>query len=856
MAKKGLRHEGAAMSSTVAAMAFGAFAVGSAPAQASLSPQERSGAVMVYDIPAGPVASALNAFAVKNGLHLLYDARVTRALRTTGLAGAFSMREGLDHLLSGTGLIYRFGGPDAKAVSIILAQNDGVRSDASGAEALPPIDVGAEQSAAARGAGGAGKGDPTAYRVLDATTATKTNTPIMETPVSIQVVPRQVLQDQQVTTLGRAVDNVSGVRSYNANYIGLNDQFQLRGFSSGSTYVDGLRTLIGIPGTSTMSNVDRVEVLKGPASILYGRAEPGGIVNIVTKKPLETPHLMVEQLFGSWDSYRTAFDATGPLTKDGSVLYRLTGEVDHHHSFRAFNEARNYWVSPVVQWNIDAATQITVDFQYGHQHIPFETGTIAFTKYDPRSLVFGVGPASFIPRERTFADPHSNGKLDDMRFRYNWSHKFNENWTLTNRFQFRGTDTQNYLNATTGFNAADPSLLNRTFVHNGGRNYYYASNLDLTGKLDVFGMEHTALVGGDFYSRRAVSPQFSGAYFAAMPISYLFPVYGFTPNDPYLYKPNAAGLMAVGREEWYGVYVQDQVKLPYDLFFMAGARYDHVTSHSNVFDGKGDQLGDNSQRVTPRFGLLWRPIPELSVYGSYLENFGSAGGLSGPTGAQQILPPQTAEQWEVGVKTELFDQRLTATIAYYNLIKQHVATADPDPTRAALGYRVSTGEVRSKGFEFDVAGEILPGLKAVGSYAYIDPRVTRDSGLLRDPLGNLISVNGVAGFAPAGVSRHMGSIWMTYEIAEGDWRGFKVGGGANARSMAYGDRLNSFHTPGYAIVGLMAAYSWMLDGAKLTAQLNVENLLDTRYYPEGTRGAVQVDVGAPRTLRGSIRMEF
>ena len=127
--------------------------------------------------------------------------------------------------------------------------------------------------------------------------------------------------------------------------------------------------------------------------------------------------------------------------------------------------------------------------------------------------------------------------------------------------------------------------------------------------------------------------------------------------------------------------------------------------------------------------------------------------------------------------------------------------ADPDPTRAALGYQVSTGEVRNRGVELDVAGEILPGLRAIGSYAYIDPLVTKDSGLVYDPLGNLISVNGVAGFMPAGVSRHMGSIWMTYEIADGDWSGLKFGGGANARSKAYGDRLNSYHTPGYALVG-------------------------------------------------------
>lgn len=855
------RGEGTRVGSTLAITAMGAFAMGAgasdSPAQASVSAQERAGWVQTYEIPSGPVAPALNTFAYANGLHMAYEARVTQSLTTPGLAGAYSVKEGLDRLLRGTGLAYRFA-DNGRAVSIMLARNDtGTRSDASGAEALPPIDVGAEQSVAAPGrAGGAGEGDSKAYRVPDAMTATKTNTPIMETPISIQVVPQQVLQDQQATTLARAVDNVSGVRSFTATYIGGNDQFQVRGFNSTVTYVDGLRTTQGDPGTNTLSNIERVEVLKGPASILYGRAEPGGLVNIVTKKPQAAPRYSVEQMFGSWNTYRTVVDATGPLTKDGSVLYRLTGEVDHHHSFQDFYAARNYFVSPVVQWNIDAATQITARFQYGHQDEPFDIGTIAYTKYNPLSLVYGVGPVGFVPRGRTFEDPNSNSKLDTLRFGFEWSHKFNENWTLTNRFQAVHGEGRSYLTATTGFNAASPLLLDRAYVANNGRSYTYATNLDLTGNFDTLGVGHTLLLGGDYFLFRSVGTLFGFSYFPVPPINVLAPTYAFTPNEDYLYKPAGPGLLSVNRQNWLGVYLQDQIKLPYNLFLLAGARYDNVVVRSNGFAGDGDLTTDNSERVTPRFGLLWRPVREVSLYASYVENFGAAGGLTGPSGAQQILPPETAEQWEVGVKTELFDQRLTATIAYYNLIKQHVATPDPSPTRAALGFQVSTGEIRNRGFELDVAGEVLPGWKVIAGYSYIDSLVTKDNGVVSDPLGNVVSFNGVVGFVPAGVSRHMGNLWTTYEFQSGDWKGLKFGGGANARSKAYGDRLDSYHTPGYATVGLMAAYSWMFDKNKLTAQLNVENLLDTRYYPEGTRSAVQVDVGAPRTFRGSIRMEF
>lgn len=735
-------------------------------------------------------------------------------------------------------------------------------------ETLPTIDVGAARRAPARqgrvppgterasntGASstGAPAEDPTTYHPENATTATKTNTPIMETPVSIQVVPQQVIQDQAATTLARVVDNVSGVRSIDPAFDGGLELFQVRGFRTFNTYVDGLRISNGNGNPTSLINVDRVEVLKGPASILYGRADPGGIINIVTKKPQATPRTAVEQQIGSYDSYRTTLDTTGPLTKDGALLYRLTAEVDHDHSFREFYFLRNYFVSPVVQWNIDAATQATVNFQYNHRVNPYDTGSIAFTKYDPLAAFFGEGPVSFLPRGRNFGEPNSNNRIDEMKFGFNWSHKFNEDWVLTQRFQTVLTDIN--LNAVLpfGFDPIVPTQLNRQAYRVFAQDQVYATNFDLTGKFDTFGIGHTVLLGGDLLSEHfALKDAIS---FSPPNIDYLFPIHSFPTSTAWdLFDPNASFFAMKIRTQWYGFYLQDQIKLPYNFFLMAGARYDHAIQHQNFMDGQGETVADNSQRVTPRFGLLWRPIPELSIYGSYLTNFGQAAGTSGPI--KQPLPPETAQQWEVGVKTELLDKRLTATLAYYNLIKQHVAAPDPDPARAAQGFLVSLGEVRNKGVEFDVAGEILPGLKVISSYAYIDSIVAKDSGEVFDPLGNIISENGFAGYTPPGVSRHMGSLWTTYEFQNGDWRGLKFGGGANARSKSFGDSLNSFHLPGYATVGLMAAYNWMLNGNKLTAQLNVDNLLDTRYYPNGL-SALGVNVGTPRTFKGSIRMAF
>ncbi len=698
--------------------------------------------------------------------------------------------------------------------------------------------------------------EKTSYRRETATTATKMNTPIMDTPVSIQVVPQQVILDQQATTLARAVDNVSGVRSFDASYVGGNDRFQIRGFDTNFVYVDGLRIQNALPGTSSLINVDRVEVLKGPAAILYGRADPGGIVNIVTKKPLAYRQTSVSQAFGSYGFYRTTLDTTGPMTKDETILYRVTAEADLDHTFRETDYYRNYFISPVVQWNISNATQITVNLQYSHQAIPFDAGQIAYTRYNPLSAFFGEGPVAFLPRGRTFNEANSSSRVDYLKFGYNWSHNINNDWTLTNRFEGLQYEDHSFLVVPTGFNAQNPTLLNRSAIANNDARHSVTTNLDLTGKFDMLGVGHTVLIGGDYLLDRSFNSFFGFSRFPQSAVNYNFPVYTFAPTYNWLYKNSNAGLTALARQQWLGFYVQDQMRLPYNFFLLAGARYDRAVSNSNPFDGKGERLANNSQRVTPRVGLLWRPIEVFSVYGSYTENFGAAGGRAGPAAQQQILPSQTATQWEVGAKTELFDKRLTGTLALYDLRKTNIAVPDPDPVRASQGYRIINGEVRNRGIELDVSGEILPGWRIIGGYSYIYSVVTKDSGVIRDPLGTTVSVNGFQGFTPPDVSRHMGSVFTTYEMQDGDLKGLKFGGGVNGRTKAYGDSLNSFHVPSYAIFNLMASYAWNFSGYKLTGQMNVDNLADTRYYPSGFRGPLQVSVGAPRTIKAQLRVDF
>jgi len=386
--------KGTKMGSTFAAMAMSAFAMGapSAPAQASIPPRAEADAVKDYNIPAGSMAAALNAFADRNGLHLLYDASATRRLKSSGLSGVYSVRQGLDRLLEGSGLTYRLASMDG-TVSIVLAQNDtGAQSDANGAIALPEVDVTATQGGGAGGGtgcgeyggapcsgfGGAGAAqDPfnTTYVLPDASVGTKTDTPIMETPLNVQVVPQQVLQDQQVITIDQALQNVSGVTVAEgpADNGNLFQQLVLRGFPTSNFYLDGFRVDGGATSLSSnaqLANVASIEVLKGPAAILYGLSEPGGLVNIVTKEPLNTPYYAVSQQIGSLALYRTTVDATGPLTDDKSWLYRMDMSYENNGapfgSFVDFTHQQTLFLAPVLKWNIDGATWVKLQAQYNN----------------------------------------------------------------------------------------------------------------------------------------------------------------------------------------------------------------------------------------------------------------------------------------------------------------------------------------------------------------------------------------------------------------------------------------------------------------------------------------------------------
>jgi iron complex outermembrane receptor protein len=294
-------------------------------------------------------------------------------------------------------------------------------------------------------------------------------------------------------------------------------------------------------------------------------------------------------------------------------------------------------------------------------------------------------------------------------------------------------------------------------------------------------------------------------------------------------------------------FAQDQIEMPGHLFGLAGFRYDSLTINNT---GYSQAASTCNEAVTPRFGLLWNPIKPLSAYASYTANFG-ASALGAITTNGTALPPQSAQQWEFGLKQETDNKKFTATESIYQLTKENVPQADP----ANPQFAEAVGQIRSKGVEVQVAGEILTGWKVIAAYSYINAAVTEGSSAGTYGEGSQV------GQRPTGIPYNSGSVWSTYEVQQGPFKKVRLGAGVVYRSQevtyvpnSTGSGYAMEQIPGFATVNLMAAYPFQIGPTKWTAQVNVENLFDSYYFT--SISPYQAMPGAPVNFMASLKAEF
>ncbi|MGZ8171656.1 MULTISPECIES: TonB-dependent siderophore receptor [Methylobacter] len=775
-----------------------------------------------YNIPAGSLATTLNKLAETGGLQLVYDTAIAGDLQSKGLNGKYSPEAALQQLLGNSGLGYRMTGNNTVVI-----------------EKLPPsskLDPTTLKPMTVKGKRDYDPNDPynPDYNRTNASTATKTDTPIMETPYSVTVVPQQVLKDKQVIRIEDAVTSVAGVLPSWTNG-GQSDVFMMRGFQNTNLYRDGFLQPSALGGGTTkrqVANLEQIEVLKGAGSMLYGRSEPGGVINLVTKRPQATSYNSLQQQFGSYGFYRTTADSTGKITKDDKLLYRVNLSYENADSFRDFVSTDSFFIAPSLTWNITNRTQANLDIEYQHFNDTSDSGIPPI----------GNRPAP-VPINRQTGDPLNNKNVGDRTYvGANWSHAFNDKWKLTHRFGAEFLDKRTDFTFFFGQPNATGNLVNvNADFSNGNRGFNngithqqnYYTTLNLNGKFNTSVLEHSTLWGFDYF---VIDNQGAGACCAAYPELANFNI--FNPTYQTAVNPGASAFTTNPKynQEWYGLYFQDQIKFPFNVYGNVGVRYDNASSNKYATAGTKTTIDDH---FSPRGGLLWKPVNWLSVFGNYSENFGVSNNLFNDPN-QQVLPAQLANQWELGAKTEFFNGRLTSSFAYFDLTKTNLPV--PDPTNPNL--QLTSGKQESRGYEFEVAGEILPGWRTVAAYTLLDFAKIVDEG-----------TGGNTGNRMYNTPRNYGSLWNTYEFQNASLRGLKLGGGVVAASQSQGTNANNFQLPGYATMNLMASYGMKVAGSKVTLQLNANNLLDKTYY-SGTNTGSMIGVAAPRMFMGSVKLEF
>ena len=661
------------------------------------------------------------------------------------------------------------------------------------------------------------------YAVLRATTATRTDTPLDEIPQSIQVIPQEVLDDQQVVRLNDALRNASGVVSSAFDQRG--ERFIVRGFEGSSILRDGFRLTngsVGNAGFQELANIQQIEVLKGPAAILAGALEPGGAINLVTEQPLSEPYYALSLRAGNRELIEPSIDISGPLTNDGRLLYRLNAlyrNEDYHRDFDVPIE--RFFIAPVISWAIGDHTDLNVNLEYSN---------------DDRPADFGGLPAigdrvADVPFDRITGEPDDDASNELLQVGYQLEHRFSESWQLRNSFRYVSFDPEFVSNTVAQVNE-DTGDLFRVWIQSVQPANSYELQTNVVGEFATGPIEHTLLAGVDLYRREADT--FRRIDFAPQPPFNIFdPVYGLT-SRPDSFDESPPKTLAI-RTDNLGIYVQDQITLLDNLFLLAGVRYDTVTEDSEDFElDTRDSQSDDA--FTPRVGLVYQPIENLSLYTSYSTSFRPN---SGTTISGELLEPERGRQFEIGARTELLEGRLSANLALFNITKRNVATADPDSPPGQF-FAVATGEQRSQGVELDVIGELLPGWNLAANYAYTDADITEDN-------------SGLEGNRVFGVPEHNLNLWTNYEIQRGSLAGLGFGIGVNYLSDRLGDNDNSYRLEDYFLTS--AAISYQRDNWR--AAINIRNLFDVDYIDssEGFR-FIENRPGEGFTIIGSLSVEL
>jgi iron complex outermembrane receptor protein len=627
----------------------------------------------------------------------------------------------------------------------------------------------------------------------------------MDLPIAIQSVPIDVIEDQGFVRLGDAVRTISGVVRKEA-YFGLTDSFGIRGFDASTGLFNGFRhDYYG--QVVDLAHVESVEVIKGPASISTGFLEPGGVVNVVTKRPLEESLTEVDLSVGSYNRLRAQGDISRQL--NDTISYRLTGALERTDSFRDDVNSRRWTGGAAIDWKPTETTKVEFSGYYQDLHaVPdrgFPNNPIAFQL--PVSRFLGEPSDTYHLKQKETSILIDQGLIEGLSLRggFDWSRS--DDLRMNTQLGDLQPDNRTY---TRGYTVVPGAFDTKTAFG------------EVHAAFDTFGITHKLVAGADWTDQVQVYNFLSSDDVPSIDI--FDPIYGLTPRIP---GPSAGDFR--GTTEDVGFYANDLIGISDQVKLLVSVRHDNFNYHDH------DKAYDTTTRfrqgaTTPRVGVVYQPIPSVSLYANYARSFNPQQFTILRNG--QIPAPSEGEQIEGGVKYQTEDGRWTASAAVYQIRKTNVST--PDPTDNTGTFSILSGEDRSRGIELDVSARPIDGLQFIAAYSHMIAEVTSDvvipmgDGLVNDP-------------------RDQASLWGRYDIPETP---FGIGGGIYYVGQREATLPNSFKIPGYVRIDL-AGFWQVREGMELA--VNVQNITDKTYYDSQDNSFFP---GTPRSVLATLRTKF
>lgn len=733
------------------------------------------------------------------------------------------------------------------------------------------------------------------YYVRESQGATRIATDVMDIPRAVTLIPEQVIIDQQATELEDVLRNVSSVSRSNGTG-GTNDDYTMRGFRRNSTYRDGFASANAKIATG---NVESIEVIKGPASVLYGAVQPGGIVNVVTKKPQAEDYQLLHLTTDEHGKKYVLADSTGALNQDASLLYRLVASGEDSETFRQGVDKKRLLLSPSLGWYLNDDTFFNLNFEYQKNDVPIDHGVIGgFVNNDP---ALAIRPLD-LNVEQTFIEDFDFSKETIKTLALDFESNFNNGWRLRAKLVGQKTDSETlesraaatihgyqvYLNnllvgdlsslAALGLKpAVDGTFLRAVTGTKGDSDKNYAG-FSLDNRFVTGEASHQVLVGAEWNKSSSFVSRWDGENQALQLRQRIFNIRsalaeqnlaaaasltaGIEPDffQFNAFQPQKGQLSAQltsrvfnfdAESKEYGMYIQDQISIGESLKILAGARYDHFEAEmfTNRFGNGINSQGNNSDsQMSYQLGGLYKWYEYLSTYISYSESFNpqSAGRLAFAADANTrgLLQPELGKQYEVGSKLSLLDEKLTMTLAYFDIEKRNILSLTPG-TDGSLTTTL-LGALTSKGIELDATAQLDQGLNLVASLSSLDVEIS--------DVGETAAAN--RGNRPHNVADKTASLWLSYEPKETQGNTWGVAGGIFYSGDRYGDDANSWSLGSYTTFDLGAWYYLPIGEQQLKLHLSVKNLTDKKYYLASGNVKERITPAKPRTINFSVSYLF